>query len=404
MRNVFGLLPFLALAACGGAGPQSVGTIPVPATSAGSGSTGAGGSGSGSGGSVGAPGTGGSGTGVGSSTGTGTTTPAVTSFLTANPAKTYDAIGGASSLNRRASSALYQGNAATVKEVSGTIAYDPRDGIFTVKIADTKAGVTTDLRFQDPFHQTDFNGNLNPQSGVPNLPGFSYLESLGSTANDLSTFFYQRPGAATVHVTLAGYVRNNITPGDDTPDIYERGAFVFGDKTPLSQLPATGSASYTGGFLASMVNNPTLDSATPITTVYQWVAGNSTVNVNFGSQSFTMALSGSVRPSGAANVAFGDGTTFFANGSGSVDLLRNGGLAGVFQNACFVAACGSAGSVPVQFGAVTPGSNVTGASSIDGAFYGPGGVNVGGSFRIIGGVPDQRVDINGAFTGAKVGN
>ena len=28
-------------------------------------------------------------------------------------------------------------------------------------------------------------------------------------------------------------------------------------------------------------------------------------------------------------------------------------------------------------------------------------VNVGGNFRIVGGVPDQRVDIQGAFTGAK---
>lgn len=403
MRKVLGLLPFLALSACGGgggAGPQTVATIPVPATSSGTGSTGTTG---GSGTTVGAPGTGGAGGGVaaGGSTGGTTTT---TSFLTANPAKTYDAIGGASSLQRKDTSSLYQGNAATAKQVSGTIAYDPRDGIFTLKIDDTKAGVTTDLRFQDPFHQTDFNGNLRPQSGVPNLPGFSYLESLGATATDLSTFFYQRPGAATVHVTLAGYVRNNITPGDDTPDIYERGAFVFGDKTPLSQLPATGAASYTGGFLATMVNNPTLDSATPITTMYQWVAGDSAINVNFGAQSFTLALSGTVRPSGAANVTFGDGTAFFANGSGSIDLLRNGGFAGAFQNACFVAACGSANSIAVQFGQVTPGSNVTGASSIDGTFYGPGGVNVGGSFRIIGGVPDQRVDITGAFTGAKVGN
>ena len=41
------------------------------------------------------------------------------------------------------------------------------------------------------------------------------------------------------------------------------------------------------------------------------------------------------------------------------------------------------------------------ASSIDGSFYGPNAVEVGGSFRIVGGVPDQRVDILGAFTGAK---
>jgi hypothetical protein len=44
-------------------------------------------------------------------------------------------------------------------------------------------------------------------------------------------------------------------------------------------------------------------------------------------------------------------------------------------------------------------------SSLDGAFYGPGGsaekLEVGGGFRIVGGTPDQRIDIMGAFTGKK---
>ena len=38
-------------------------------------------------------------------------------------------------------------------------------------------------------------------------------------------------------------------------------------------------------------------------------------------------------------------------------------------------------------------------SSIDGAFFGPIGQEVGGGFRIVGGVPDERIDIIGAFTG-----
>lgn len=407
MRNVFGLVSFLALAACGGAGPQTVGSIPVPATSAGSGSSGSSGGGGGSGsggGTVGAPGTGGTGGGItvgGTTTGG---TPTTTSFLTANDAKSYEALGGASSLQQSSQGSLYQGNATTVRAPSGTIDYNPRDGIFTLKINDPNAGVTTDLRFQDPRHQTDFSGTNQPQEGVPNLPGFSYLEALGSSATDLSTFFYQRPGDATVYVTLAGYARNNIVAGADTVDTMERGAFVFGDKTPLSQLPATGTATYTGGFLASMINNPSSDGGTPTATSYQWLAGESNVGIDFGAQTFTLALSGKVDSAGAQNVMFGTGTDFFASGSGSVDLLRNGGFAGAFQNACFVSACGQADAVAVQFNGITPGSNVTGASSIDGAFYGPGGVNVGGSFRVVGGVPDQRVDITGAFTGAKVGN
>ena len=40
-------------------------------------------------------------------------------------------------------------------------------------------------------------------------------------------------------------------------------------------------------------------------------------------------------------------------------------------------------------------------SSLDGAFYGPKADEVGASFRIVGGVPDQRVDVIGSFTGAK---
>ena len=40
-------------------------------------------------------------------------------------------------------------------------------------------------------------------------------------------------------------------------------------------------------------------------------------------------------------------------------------------------------------------------SSIDGAFYGPGAEEAGGSFRIVGGTPDERIDILGIFTGRR---
>lgn len=403
MRKLFGFLPLFALAACGGAGPQSVGSL--PGTVSPTGGTGSGnGNGSGSGSTGAAPGSGGNGAGVTAGTGTGGSTATGTSFLTTNPAKTYNTIGSASSLQKQSSGTLYQGDASTVKTPLGTVDYDPRDGIFTLKIADTKSGVSTDLRYQDPLHHVDFTGARMPQSGVPNLAGFNYLESVGSTATDLSTFFYQRPGSSTIYVTLAGYVRNNVPSDPNAVTLMERGAFVFGDQTPLSQVPASGTATYTGGFLASMVYNPTRDTSTTLPTYYQWLSGNSSVTVDFGKQSFALALSGSVDSAGVSNVTYPTGTSFFANGSGSIDLLRTGGLSGSFQNACFVAACGSANAVPVSFASVTPGSSVSGASSIDAAFYGPDAVNVGGSFRIIGGVPDQRVDINGAFTGAKVGN
>lgn len=368
MRKHFGLLPLFALAACGGGGVNTIGGIAPPAG------------------------------GGGLNTGTGTPTPTGTSFLTTNPARTYDAIGSGSSLKQQDDgSSLYQGDASTVAAPLGTIDYDPRDGIFTVKLSDTKAGLSSDMRTQDPAHRTDFDPTTMPQQGVPDLAGFNYLQVFNGT-DDSSTFFYQRPGAATVYVSLAGYVRNSLPN-----NLQARAAFVFGDRTPLPQVPTSGTVTYKGGFLASMVNNPTFDDNAPLASYYQWIAGNSTVNIDFGKQTFTMSLDGKVSSPGVSDVKIADGTSFFASGSGRVDLLRNSGFAGTFQNACFAAACGSAGSVAVDFASVSPGSSTAGASSIDGAFFGPNGVEVGGSFRAIGGIPDQRVDITGAFTGAKVG-
>ncbi|HYZ47362.1 MAG TPA: transferrin-binding protein-like solute binding protein [Sphingomonas sp.] len=391
MRKFFALLPFLALAACGGSsgGVNTLGGLASPAP----GTTG------GTGGGV----TGGTGGGVTAGTGGSGSTATPTSFLTANGAKTYNAVGGASSLSINSTNgSLYQGDASTVKSPLGTINYDPRDGIFTVTLNDTKSGVNANIRAQDPAHRTDFNPGATPQSGVPDFAGFNYLEVLNGT-NDLSTFFYQRPGVATVYVTLAGYVRN-LTPANPATQTFDRAAMVFGDQTNVFQVPASGTASYSGGFIASMVNNPTFDSTSQKPSYYQWVSGISDVNVDFGKQTFALALNGTVDSVGAAQTTIPDHASFTATGGGTIDLVRFGGFSGAFSSACFVAACGTAGAVPIDFTGVNPTTSTAGASSIDGAFYGPNAVNVGGSFRIIGGVPDQRVDMTGAFTGAKTGN
>ncbi|MDB5710610.1 MAG: transferrin binding protein-like solute binding protein, partial [Sphingomonas bacterium] len=44
---------------------------------------------------------------------------------------------------------------------------------------------------------------------------------------------------------------------------------------------------------------------------------------------------------------------------------------------------------------------VIAGSSIDGAFDGPNGEELGAGFRIVGGTPDQRIDILGVLTGKK---
>lgn len=385
MYKLFSSLPLLALAACGGGGgPQTLGGIAAPAAPSGSETKDV---------------NGGTGAGVTAGSGGSGSTAVAPSFLNSSGERTYNAIGAGSSYTIDEGE-LYQGNASTATTPLGTINYNPRDGIFSIKLADDKSGINRNIRTQDPAHRTDFNPAWTPQPGVPDLAGFNYLE----VAEDrgAATFFYQRPGAATVYVTLAGFVFNSVPPNG--PERYERAAMVLGEQTSVFQVPTKGSMTYNGGFIASMINNPTLDNAKPKASTYQWVYGSSIINVDFGKQTFALSLNGKVDSSATGPVTITSGTTFAASGSGKVDMGRFGGFQGAFQSACFAAACGSAGAVPIDFSAISTGSSTAGASSIDGTFYGPNAVNVGGSFRIIGGIPDQRVDMNGAFTGAKIGN
>jgi hypothetical protein len=405
-------LPVMSFAAaCSGGGPETIsaGTNAPPAASqpasagSGSGVTAGSSAGSGSGASA------GSGSGVTAGTGTGSAPQTNTHFLDVSAEKSFDAIGGAQSLSEANSGAtLYRGNAATVRSPSGQISYNPRDGIFTVTLADTKAGVSSSLRFQDPAHRTDFNPYATPQWGVPNFEGFNYLESINDTPTDVSTFFYQRPGTSTTYVTLAGYVRNKP---EATATTFERGAFVFGDQTVRGQIPASGTGTYTGGFIATMVNNPTFDSAGPRASYLQWLQGSSTVAVDFGKGTVNVGLSGTVNPANMngyqisnSQLSIPTGASFTASATAAINLVGTGGFAGKFDNASFAwTPTGATSPVTrnVEFTSAAPGSSTAGASSVDGTFFGPNAANVGGSFRVVGGVPDQRVDILGAFTGAR---
>ena len=393
MRNLaILLLAATSLSACGGGGDaQSVSAnVAVPGqVVTGTGTTAA-------------PG---SGTGVTAGSATSSTNTPAGTFLEVSTETSFNAVGSVHTLSDKSGGVIYAGNASTVRAPSGTISYNPRDGIFTLKVADTKANASIDMRYQDPAHRADFSGVYKPTFGVPNLIGFNYIEALGpggatKLGVDLITFFYQRPGNSTNFVSLAGYVRDNTAT--DTR-IFERGVFVFGTSTPQGQIPATGTASYTGGFAASMVNNPTLATASPEPTYFQWITGNSTVGVDFARSSLTLGLTGQVGEAVSisgivpAN-AIAAGSTFTASGTAILNFAQSGGFSGVFQNAQFV---NRGVTTSVAFQAVNPGNSVAGASSIDGAFYGPNAVNVGGNFRIIGGIPNQRIDILGAFAGAK---
>lgn len=339
------------------------------------------------------------------------------------------------------SNELYTANAATVRSPGVTVTYDPRNAQFTLQISQN--GLTDNVTFQDPLHRTDFSGLRTPQNGVPNLEtgnvsqwrlkGVQYLEAdTGSTGGntDVSTFFYDLPNDAThQYVTWGGFVRNQYNkPVEETltetatdrttlttrGTRYERAAFVFGEVTPNAAVPTTGSATYSGGMVASMVNNPNFDTNPNASTSFQWLQGTASVAINFASGGVTTNLTGTtlaplfdnatsfypgdtlLRPGTNGGVAFPTsgyiptGATFTAAGAGTIDLVNKGGFTGTFSSAQFTGA-----------GLASPAVVDIVGSSLDGAFYGPAAQEIGASFRIVGGIPDQRVDIIGAFTGKK---
>jgi hypothetical protein len=173
---------------------------------------------------------------------------------------------------------------------------------------------------------------------------------------------------------------------------------VFGSQTPLLQIPTSGSGHYDGDFLATMVDgvgpNP----------IFAWLSGTSAVDVDFAKSTVGLSLDGTVgaafsdgQPALPESLAVPAGATFSATGSATLNDT-SGAFAGAFTSAFFK---DGTTKIPVDFTSVNPTTNVAGGSSIDGTFYGPKATEVGGNFRIVGGVPGQRVDILGAFTGAK---
>ncbi|WP_321327081.1 transferrin-binding protein-like solute binding protein [uncultured Parasphingorhabdus sp.] len=414
MRLLILLASTTMLAACGGAGPQSAGSSATPT----------------------------GGTGGGTDNGTAHT------FVDPTEAKTYTAVGSSHSYQSsvedpgsagqqrtvrqtRQNSQLYQGDATTVRNSNLTIAYDPRDAIFNVSFTNGLAGTSGASRFQDPLHRTDFGGAIEPQVGTPdlgstmwNIQGVQYLES-GSSNNvtqarpvvgepaeflfdlidqtqagsyDATTFFYQLPGTDTQYVTFAGYLRNtaSVSYDGDTglttqTSTLERGAFAYGEVTANDDVPTSGTGTFDGTMLATMVFNDQPDITGNSDTYMQWIAGNASTSVDFGANTFSLSLDGLVGAptfdgtSGQHSVLEGAG--FFANGGGDINLVSAGGFFGQFNEAWFI----------------NPDSSrldlVIAGSSINGAFYGPDAAELGGGYRIVGGTPDERIDILGTFVG-----
>ena len=149
MRNILALLTTTALAACGGAGVQTISgspAAPAPTPAATPGSP--------------AP------------------VPTGHTFVAPTEPKTYSAIGGVHKYEYSTSddpnapgpgtqySQVYAGNASTARDSEIEVSYNPRDAIFQLVVSDGKAVINQDIRFQDPVHRTDFGGAAQPQGGV----------------------------------------------------------------------------------------------------------------------------------------------------------------------------------------------------------------------------------------------
>jgi hypothetical protein len=407
MRIILLLATASTLAACAGAGPETVGSVAPPA-----------------GGSSPSP----------------SPSPAA-SFVNPTDVKTYDGIGGVQHFqyNTRSDSdgqggQLYAGDANTARDSGISVTYDPRDAIFDITINRTKADVAIDdNRFQDPVHRTNFGGLKEPQVGTPNLDPAKNIQYLTSgsgsgplmsptdpqypkTPSDypvgangftqtLQTFFYQKPGTTTKYVTFAGYLRTTVTattatdPGSTTPYTVEtysmdRAAFAYGERTSNAAVPKSGSGTYTGDMIASLIYNPRFDTSPDAPTYFQWIDGSQSTVVDFGKLSLSTTFTGKVTAPALDAYTSGTydlkaGSTFSASASAIIDLVGKGGFSGSVNNAQFTMPDGTIAKLTIA------------GSSIDGAFFGPNGEEIGGGFRIVGGTPDQRIDILGAFTGKK---
>jgi hypothetical protein len=358
-------LPLLSLAACGGAGSDFSPGIAAPPPS---------------------------------STPSPTPPPAAQTNLFDVASETkFDALGALQSLKTQDGGVLYMGNASTVAAPGGTITYNPRDGIFTVVLADAKAGISKTINFQDPAHRSDADGARAGSYQVPLLPGFNYLQALDGQTQ--FTFFYQRPGATGSFVSLAGFERSELNEGTGAYSA-EQGVLVFGTRTATLQTPVKGTGRYDGQFLASMVGDQRGGTAPAL----QWINGTSSVDVDFGARTVALALNGTVGPAyvkdslvSDSTLVIASGATFSATGSASWAQGANA-FSGRFSAASFKS---GTTTTSVDFTSVSAGTGVAGASSIDGTFYGPDAKNVGGNFRIVGGIPNQRIDILGGFVGVK---
>src|SRR5207247_6291166 len=121
---------------------------------------------------------------------------------------------------------------------------------------------------------------------------------------------------------------------------------------------------------ATMVYNPLPDTDPTASTYFQWIDGSQKTTVDFGTLKVTSDLTGTVHaPTFDAYTtrvfSMPDGSPFRASATSAIDLVGKGGFTGTFSCASFATTCTPANSLLIA------------GSSLDGAFYGPNGEEIG---------------------------
>ena len=341
---------------------------------------------------------------------------------------------------------------STVRDSSISIAYDPREAVFTLSVDDPRSGAATRTRFQDPAHRTDFGGDVEPQWGVDDFgvkpdgtagnsairflqagdgdarspyrysgegtiwPGTNDTPADGMPGSSYTAtnLFYEQPGTNTRYVGYAGFVRNSITfteqpvlDADGEPVVdengealtsmidtwhLERGAFAYGMLTANSAVPTSGAATYRGNMLGSVVYNPLLEVNDRAPTYFQWMTGTAEHRVDFGSLNISSTFVGRL---------YEPHIDRYTSGVGGLptDTRFNaeaGGRINLVGTGGFTGQFGSASFTRPDGTRVDV--NIAG-STMHGAFYGPAAQEIGGGFHIAGGTPDERIDVVGGFAG-----
>jgi hypothetical protein len=300
------------------------------------------------------------------------------------------------------------------------ITRNPRDATFNVVI-EGQDKIAANVRYQDSAHRTlpaTINGDRDGLFTVPDSANFEYYRTKDRVISDTTTItydqilFFERPGTTTKYVTWAAfwdgrtiqsiassdYVKTDkdtgliLEGGSRTVTSYEdksqRTAAVFGINVKAKDVPKSGSASYAGSLFANTIYGGFKDT----------ILGTSTTRVNFADNSMKFTYDGRYTSNGAG---------FSATGSGKIERpdIPNTALnpAAVQPFSSFRGTIDSVSiaGTPYRFESITTAPFTYQASSIEGGFFGPNVAEVGGAFRIVGGLPDQRLDILGAFTGKK---